>query len=107
MQKARVTVDTPVSSRHDACGKELVSGFARHVQTTADRAARAYWESRARDWRIAVPLKPAAEDIAWYEASGRFDLDHIPGRRPIAMQKARVTVDTHVSSRHDARRKIG
>ena len=42
-------------------------GLAQHVQTTADLAARAYWESRARDWRIAVPLKPAPEDVAWYE----------------------------------------
>jgi len=37
------------------------------VQTTADQAARAYWESRARDWRISPPLTPASEDIAWYE----------------------------------------
>lgn len=38
------------------------------MQTAADEAARAYWESRARDWRVSPPLTPAAEDIAWYEA---------------------------------------
>jgi len=43
------------------------SGLSHPVQTTADQAARAYWESRARDWRVSPPLTPAPEDIAWYE----------------------------------------
>ena len=38
-----------------------------HTQT--DRAARAYWETRAPDWRVSPPLTPAPEDIAWYEAT--------------------------------------
>jgi SAM-dependent methyltransferase len=38
------------------------------VQAAIDQAARAYWESRARDWRVSPPLTPAEEDIAWYEA---------------------------------------
>jgi SAM-dependent methyltransferase len=46
----------------------VISGLAHHVQTAADEAARAYWESRARDWRVSPPLTPAPEDIAWYEA---------------------------------------
>jgi SAM-dependent methyltransferase len=33
-----------------------------------DRAALAYWESRAREWRVAPPLTPTQDDIAWYEA---------------------------------------
>ncbi len=39
------------------------------AHTAADHASRAYWESRARDWRVSPPLTPAAEDIAWYEAT--------------------------------------
>ncbi|HLJ21582.1 MAG TPA: methyltransferase domain-containing protein [Stellaceae bacterium] len=38
------------------------------MQTAVDEAARAYWESRARDWRVSPPLTPGPEDIAWYEA---------------------------------------
>ena len=38
------------------------------MRTTQDQAAHAYWESRARDWRVSPPLTPAREDIAWYEA---------------------------------------
>src|ERR1051326_3092833 len=67
MRKARVSVDTPAPSRHDACGNGVL-GIAQHVQTVADRAALAYWESRAREWRVSPPLTPAPEDIAWYEA---------------------------------------
>jgi SAM-dependent methyltransferase len=39
------------------------------VQTAEDEAALAYWESRAREWRVAPPLTPAKDDIAWYEAT--------------------------------------
>jgi len=70
MQKARITVDTPLSGRHDAA-VELgrFSGLAHHVQTTVDGAACSYWESRSRDWRVSPPLTPAPEDIAWYETT--------------------------------------
>jgi len=44
-------------------------GLANQVQTTEDLAARRYWETRARDWRVSPPLTPAPEDIAWYEAT--------------------------------------
>jgi SAM-dependent methyltransferase len=50
-------------------GQLVGSGLAHHVQTTADLAARRYWETRARDWRVSPPLTPAPEDIAWYEAT--------------------------------------
>jgi hypothetical protein len=42
MRKARVSVDTPGPSRHDACGNGVL-GIAHHVQTAADQAALAYW----------------------------------------------------------------
>jgi len=67
MRKARLSVDTPGPSRHDACGNGVL-GIAHHVQTSADQAALAYWESRARELRVSPPLTPAVEDIAWYEA---------------------------------------
>lgn len=32
-----------------------------------DRSARAYWDSLALRWRIAEPLAPGREDVAWFE----------------------------------------
>jgi len=49
-------------------GNRVISGLEHHVQSATDQAARAYWESRARDWRVSPPLTPGPEDIAWYEA---------------------------------------
>lgn len=60
----------------------MISGLAYHVQTAADEAARAYWESRARDWRVSPPLTPALEDIAWYEAK-IADCARSVGGRPL------------------------
>jgi SAM-dependent methyltransferase len=68
MQKARGTVDTPARSRHDAARDGSFWGSRITMQTAIDQASRAYWESRARDWRVSPPLTPAEEDIAWYEA---------------------------------------
>jgi SAM-dependent methyltransferase len=36
-----------------------------------DRALRAYWDGRASAWRVAPPLAPAPEDVAWFEAVAR------------------------------------
>jgi SAM-dependent methyltransferase len=62
--------------------KSEVSGIAHHVQTAADRAALAYWEFRSREWRVSPPLTPAAEDIAWYEASAA-ECARSEGARPL------------------------
>lgn len=45
-----------------------------------DRSQLAYWESRARDWSIAPPLSPSAEDVAWYEAKAHACANAISSR---------------------------
>ena len=37
----------------------------------SERPSIAYWDERARRWRVAAPLSPGADDVRYYEERAR------------------------------------